>query len=72
MGLNVEPVPHLLTLIGILIMKKSKLLIAALLVSCAFLTVPSVAGPGDKVPPVEVLDGSSRSFADWFFDLFSF
>jgi hypothetical protein len=72
---NVERVPHFLTLLGILIMKKSKLLVASVFVSFALVSVSSFASPGKKKkiePVVEVSIQTTHSSTNWFFDLFDF
>jgi hypothetical protein len=46
--LSVEYVPHFLTYLGISIMKKSKLLLASVLVSSILVSGYGMAGPSDK------------------------
>lgn len=54
-------------------MKKSKLFIASVVVSCVLVSAPIIAGPGDKKIPEPVMEAQSNSpLTDWFLDLFDF
>ncbi len=52
-------------------MKKSKLLIASVVVSFSLLAAPSMANPTENKPPL-VETEEQLSFSDWFFGLFDF
>jgi hypothetical protein len=52
-------------------MKKSKLIVAAFVVSLSFISVSSHASINKRPPPaVEIQE--EQSFSDWFFGLFDF
>ncbi len=53
-------------------MKKSKLLIASILVSASLATMPASATTGKKDPPLAPEIQATQSFSDWFMSLFDF
>jgi hypothetical protein len=65
--MNVDIFPHLIY-IGIPVMRKSRIVIAAIIVSFALSSSTSIAGPTEKTPPTVVKTASeTQSFSDWFF-----
>jgi hypothetical protein len=66
----VEIFPHLID-IGIYVMKKSRIVIAAIIVSLSLLSSTSSAGPTEKTPPTLMKSASeTQSTSEWFFSFF--